>query len=157
MTEDTPAARLEYLRGEIQAERISYSEISELQALAAHIEPGDVELLQWAGVPEDGLTAEWRRVPLAPCPRCQKLMPAGQTFCNACSTEDGPVIKGGAPESTNGGVPAPFKHLAARQALETYGAGYAGYIERHIDELLTKGIDVRHQSLGERLAGNDGD
>jgi hypothetical protein len=44
--------RLEYLRGEIRAERISYGEIAELQGLAEHIEPGDVELLQWAGVPE---------------------------------------------------------------------------------------------------------
>ena len=46
------AARLEYLRGEIQAERISYGEIAELQGLAEHIAPGDVELLEWAGVPE---------------------------------------------------------------------------------------------------------
>lgn len=44
--------RLEYLRGEIEAERISYSEIADLQDLAEHIEPGDVVLLQWAGVPE---------------------------------------------------------------------------------------------------------
>lgn len=50
--EDIPA-RLEYLRGEIRAERISYSELSELQGLAAHIDAGDSELLQWAGVPED--------------------------------------------------------------------------------------------------------
>lgn len=48
--------RLEYLRGEIKAERISYGEIAELQALAEYIEPGDVELLQWAGVPEGGTT-----------------------------------------------------------------------------------------------------
>jgi hypothetical protein len=45
-------ARLEYLRGEIEAERISYGEIAELQDLAAYIEPGDVLLLQWAGLPE---------------------------------------------------------------------------------------------------------
>lgn len=44
--------RLEYLRAEIRAERISYGEIAELADLAEHIEPGDVELLQWAGVPE---------------------------------------------------------------------------------------------------------
>ena len=44
--------RLEYLRGEIKAERISYEEIAELQQLAEHIEAGDVELLEWAGVPE---------------------------------------------------------------------------------------------------------
>ena len=44
--------RLEYLRGEIHAERISYGEQAELAELADYIEPGDVELLEWAGVPE---------------------------------------------------------------------------------------------------------
>jgi hypothetical protein len=44
--------RLEYLRKEIQKERISYSEIAELQSLAKHIDNNDVELLQWAGVKE---------------------------------------------------------------------------------------------------------
>ena len=44
--------RLDYLRGEIEAERISMEEISELQSLASHIEPGDVMLMEWAGVPE---------------------------------------------------------------------------------------------------------
>ena len=48
----TPAERLEYLRGEIRAERISWGEIAELQSLAEHIEPWDTELLEWAGVPE---------------------------------------------------------------------------------------------------------
>lgn len=45
--------RLEYLRGEIRAERISYGELAELQDLADQIDPYDVELLEWAGVPED--------------------------------------------------------------------------------------------------------
>jgi hypothetical protein len=44
--------RLEYLRGELQAERISYEELAELQSLREFIEPGDVELLEAAGVPE---------------------------------------------------------------------------------------------------------
>ena len=44
--------RLEHLRGEIEAERISYEEIAELRGLAEHIEFGDVQLLEWAGVPE---------------------------------------------------------------------------------------------------------
>lgn len=44
--------RLEYLRGELRAERISYGELAELQSLAAHIKPDDVELLEAAGVPE---------------------------------------------------------------------------------------------------------
>lgn len=45
-------ARLEYLRGELRAERLSYGELAELQGLAEHISPGDVELLEAAGVPE---------------------------------------------------------------------------------------------------------
>ena len=49
---ETIAQRLEYLRGEIRAERISYGEIAELQSLAEHIDAGDVELLEWAGVEE---------------------------------------------------------------------------------------------------------
>ena len=44
--------RLEYLRQELRAERISWSELAELQDLAEHIEPGDVELLEAAGVEE---------------------------------------------------------------------------------------------------------
>lgn len=46
------ADRLEYLRSQIRAECISYGEIAELESMAGHIEPGDVELLQWANVPE---------------------------------------------------------------------------------------------------------
>lgn len=43
---------LEHLRGEIRAERMSYGELAQLQDLAPYIDPGDVELLEWAGVPE---------------------------------------------------------------------------------------------------------
>ena len=45
--------RLEYLRKQIRLECISYGEIYELQSLKEHIEEGDVELLQWANVPEE--------------------------------------------------------------------------------------------------------
>ena len=45
-------ARLEYLRGELDAERISMGELAELQGLVEYIEPGDVQLLEAAGVPE---------------------------------------------------------------------------------------------------------
>lgn len=51
---DSIAGRLEYLRRELRAERISYSELYELQSLAEYIDPGDVELLEAAGVPEFG-------------------------------------------------------------------------------------------------------
>lgn len=50
--------RLEYIRGELRAERISWGELHELQSLAEHIDPGDVELLEAAGVPEFGPTTE---------------------------------------------------------------------------------------------------
>jgi hypothetical protein len=52
------AQRLEELRTEIRAERISYGELAELQSLADQIEPGDTELLEWAGVPEHGAPLE---------------------------------------------------------------------------------------------------
>ena len=45
--------RLDYLRQEIEAERISYEEIAELQSLVSHIPQDDVLLLEWAGVPEN--------------------------------------------------------------------------------------------------------
>lgn len=55
-TERVPSAvilfRLEYLRGELRAERISYDELIELQGMVGEIDPSDVELLEAAGVPE---------------------------------------------------------------------------------------------------------
>ena len=39
-------------RAEIDAERISYGELAELQSLAPYIARDDVQLLEWAGVPE---------------------------------------------------------------------------------------------------------
>lgn len=47
-----PKARLEELRARIDAEDISYGELAELQGMTDHIDPGDVQLLEWAGVPE---------------------------------------------------------------------------------------------------------
>lgn len=44
--------RLEYLRGELENECISYEELTELQSLAKYIDPSDVQLLETAGVPE---------------------------------------------------------------------------------------------------------
>lgn len=66
--DDGPAARLEYLRGELRAERISYAELAELQCLAPYIEPGDTELLEAAGVPEE--EAKPDRSPWIICPEC---------------------------------------------------------------------------------------
>jgi len=44
--------RLEYLRQELRAERISLDELIELQSLVPHIDSDDVELLEAAGVEE---------------------------------------------------------------------------------------------------------
>ena len=45
--------RLEYLRQELRAERLSWEEVAELQSLAAYIDSNDVELLEAAGIPEN--------------------------------------------------------------------------------------------------------
>lgn len=80
---ETPAAALERLRRAIRAERISYGELAELQDLAEHIEPGDVELLEWAGVPEDGLcggcghAVHWRACAGPQC-YCRRRGPHGE-------------------------------------------------------------------------------
>lgn len=50
-----------------------------------------------------------------------------------------------------------YRYLAAQQAHAIYGKDYADYIERHTAELVAKGYDVADQSLGEALAGNDGE
>jgi len=44
--------RLEIIRKDIQAENVSTSQLLELQTLIPYIESGDIELLEWAGVPE---------------------------------------------------------------------------------------------------------
>lgn len=51
-TNEDHAARLEELRGRLREENMSWGELHELQGLAEHIAPGDVELLEAAGVPE---------------------------------------------------------------------------------------------------------
>jgi NAD-dependent SIR2 family protein deacetylase len=45
--------RLEKIRTILRNERISYGELAELESLKEYIEPGDVELLEAAGVPEN--------------------------------------------------------------------------------------------------------
>tara|TARA_R110000803_G_scaffold35405_8_gene76596 strand:- start:1303 stop:1503 length:201 start_codon:yes stop_codon:yes gene_type:complete len=52
MTTEQIKDRLEYLRGELRGECISYDELIELQSLAPYIAPDDVELLEAAGVDE---------------------------------------------------------------------------------------------------------
>jgi hypothetical protein len=50
-----------------------------------------------------------------------------------------------------------YKYPAAQQAYDYAGKDYADYIEAHTAELVSKGYDVGDRSLGEALAGNDGD
>lgn len=52
MNKKTAKKRLEEIRQEIRKECISYGELFELQSLTEYIGKGDVELLEWAGVPE---------------------------------------------------------------------------------------------------------
>lgn len=57
---ETVQERLEYLRSQIRGECISMYELAELQSLAFHIDRGDVELLEWAGVEEATLSYTYR-------------------------------------------------------------------------------------------------
>lgn len=52
MTTEQQRQRLEELRTELRAERISYGELAELHDLIPYIDPTDTELLEAAGVPE---------------------------------------------------------------------------------------------------------
>jgi hypothetical protein len=45
--------RLEYLRQELRAQRISIGELVELQSLAKYIDENDVELLEASGIIEN--------------------------------------------------------------------------------------------------------
>lgn len=49
-------SRLEYLRYELMAERISIGELIELQSLSEYIDSNDKQLLEAAGVPENNET-----------------------------------------------------------------------------------------------------
>ena len=53
MKKETIKKRLEEIRKSIKEESVSYGEIVELQTLKKYISKNDIELLQWAGVPED--------------------------------------------------------------------------------------------------------
>lgn len=76
--------RLEYLRKQIENERISYKEIAELESLKEYIDKNDVLLLQWAGVEEQGNDNR--------CSVCDKLFNNGDIdllkdntiICHAC-------------------------------------------------------------------------
>lgn len=54
-----------------------------------------------------------------------------------------------------------YKFLASQQAFEMYGKDYADYIERATQEHIDKGVYSLEYaltaSLGDRLAGNDGE
>jgi hypothetical protein len=85
-TPETPAARLEYLRTELRAERISYGELAELQDLAPHIAPDDVELLEAAGVPEETTHAPTKDDALL---SCIELL---SEFLNTCDNDQADTV-----------------------------------------------------------------
>ena len=84
--------RLEYLRGELRGECLSYGELSELQNLAPYIEKDDLELLEAAGVPEFLNDAE----------ESQDLIEALKSFCDTVEQTGGLV-----PDPEGSGRPVP--------------------------------------------------
>jgi hypothetical protein len=112
--------RLEYLRGELRAGRMSYGEVVELQSLAAHIHPGDSELLEAAGVSEDvyrslqsGVLTQIIPPDFAVQPLKPDDDPPGKATCGHChlswddsiSTSYTPVPAGRCPFEAYHGIP----------------------------------------------------
>lgn len=87
-TPKTPSQRLEYLRGELRAERISQGELLELQSLAKYIAPDDVELLEAAGMPEASQPAQHTPLPW-------QVITSPQTVAGV--THSGPDLRKGWP------------------------------------------------------------
>ena len=84
--------RLEYLRGELRSESISYGELSELQNLAPYIEKDDLELREAAGIPEFPNDAE----------ESQGLIEALKSFCDTVEQTGGLI-----PDPGGSGLPVP--------------------------------------------------
>lgn len=84
--------RLEYLRGELRGECLSYGELSELQNLAPYIEKDDLELREAAGIPEFPNDAE----------ESQDLVEALKSFCDTVEQTGGLV-----PDPEGSGRPVP--------------------------------------------------
>ena len=88
--QDKIKQRLEYLRGELRAERISTGEIVELQDLIPHIDPSDIELLEAAGVPEDPTE---RDIALAKQMLEDEVFEVGRGAAIQCGSSGAKVIK----------------------------------------------------------------
>ena len=88
MTDPAITKRLEYIRGELRAERISYGELVELQGLVTEIDPGDVELLEAAGMPEPqgGITPEGQAL------GHRYVMGHINAYCPQCTKEQGITV-----------------------------------------------------------------
>jgi hypothetical protein len=84
--------RLEYLRGELRAERMSWGELAELQGLAGHIDPSDVELLEPAGVPEFPEEEEGGITPEGLALGHRYVMGNVNAYCPKCSDEQGVAV-----------------------------------------------------------------
>tara|TARA_R110001632_G_scaffold70752_1_gene164606 strand:- start:5544 stop:6161 length:618 start_codon:yes stop_codon:yes gene_type:complete len=84
---EQPQTRLEYLRRELRAERISYGELAELQSLAEYIEKGDVELLEAARVEEEDAPSKTCLVCDSTDTRPDYDSPNTMRCCEKCGSE----------------------------------------------------------------------
>lgn len=82
--------RLEYLRAELRAERISYGELAELQEMARHIAPDDLELREAAGLPEHDEPGGISPEGIALGHRYE--MGNVNAYCRKCSKEQGVTV-----------------------------------------------------------------
>ncbi|HWE82780.1 MAG TPA: hypothetical protein VG265_14110 [Gaiellaceae bacterium] len=120
--------RLEELRVELRAERISYGELVELQGLVGEIDPGDAELLEAAGVPESTVGRLVEPPPEDPLEQvietCDELVADG--IADVCSIKAGGHAK--RPSHRGGDYDLAYAQGAkdaARKILAVLGRGSA--------------------------------
>lgn len=87
--EEQVPLRLEYLRGCVRAERMSWGELHELQSLAPFIDRSDVELLEAAGVPATKTTTKGDvMVSMDNCVGCAEGSPPGRLHAIDCPNRE---------------------------------------------------------------------
>jgi len=133
MIDERIKERLEYLRGECRAQRISYGEIAELQSLAQYIDAGDVELLELAGVPEHADADDHEMCRIVVCMDFDVTDPAEaykilrQVMADACDRE---------------------KRLEWESSDEWFDADGAVFPEPAVSEIRSRVLEAEPQDVG---------
>lgn len=150
-------ARLEYLRGQLNAESISYGELQELQSLVEYIAPDDVQLLEAAGVPEHDespVVGAVTTIDLTPT-WAETAQMVARLFINGTTTGQSAALD---TLKQMGAICDAYKELATRDKVPSETAAAAiegatrGELEAFAFAVLAHGQDVQ-EAMGDNLTG----